>query len=423
MHLFGEFTEISSVDGYGIDERTSLHEIITKMKSKSILIEQIEDFSMKLTPRDLRLTVVLSNNLKKANFVIATSRNIVDIDASILSQFDFRFYLKPPDIEGRLSLLMNLPPDLDCPLSKQIKSLSEEQRIEVLKQFAGLQPSELLLSNSYEFRDSYSQLAGVDSILQKLDFLVLKPLTERILFDKIGVKSPRGILLIGRSGCGKSIISRTLGHASRISFFDISGVEIISKEFGESEKRLHSIFEKARSSSPSIVLFDDIDSIAPCRTFGQSVSEASDRLLTTLLVEMDGLNGRDDGVIILATTSRIDSIDPALLRPGRFDYIIEIPYPDENSRGQIFDLYTKDIHLDEPQKTRELVVKCTNNLSPANIEGIIREAALITLRNDLNSLSIPLSSFEKSLERYKKKNEENKLNLGNQTKKVRKSRF
>lgn len=407
-HYKGDYVEVNSFDGYGVDERTSIANICRMMKIHNILIEQIEDFSMKLTPRDRRLTVTMKNCLKDADFVIATARNIGNVEPEFIELFDRTFCLKPPDLIGRMKLFDSINEFEDGSLGKQIKECNDkEKKIDILRQFAGLQPSELLREKVFTQNKIYGMIAGVDDILKKLDFLIMKPLTNREIFDKMGVQPPRGVLLIGGSGCGKTLIARSLGNNSRVSFFDISSVEIIAKEVGESEKRLHNAFEKARASAPSIILFDDIDSIAPKRTFGESISEAADRLLTTLLVETDGLNGRDDGVVVIATTTRLNSIDSALIRPGRFDYIIEIPYPDKKSRGEIFDLYVKNVPLEDPKRSRELVVDLTQGLSGANIEGIIREAAMITLRNNIEAESIPISSFEEALKVLRKPNDSN----------------
>lgn len=403
-HRGRAYAEVDAFDGYGADERTSVSCVCRKMRCGSVLIEQIEDFSMRLTPRDRRLTAVLKHCLADAEFVIATARSIGSVAPELIDQFDRRFCLKPPDLCGRLRLL-TCADAAECgaqSLCAQIRACADDAaRLDILRQFAGLQPSELLRAGAYSGSGVRRAVAGADDILRQLDFLVMRPLTNREIFDEMGVPPPRGVLLVGGSGCGKTLIARSLGRSSRVSFFDISAVEIIAKEVGESEKRLHNAFERARASAPSIILFDDIDSIAPKRTFGESISEAADRLLTTLLVETDGMGGRDDGVVVIATTTRLSAIDSALVRPGRFDYVIEVPYPDEKARGEIFDLYTRDVPLEDPERSRKLVVEFTKGLSGANIEGVIREAAMQTLRNNIESQSIPVSSFESALKAFR----------------------
>lgn len=407
-----DYTIVTESDGYDVYERESLSQLKKKFESKVILIEELTYFCMKATPRDLRLTASLSYLLSQLKFVIATTRSVLDLDPSITRYFKSKFVLTPPDINGQLALFKSLPSTFDCPLLEQLNSIPtlEEQK-SFLKQFGGLQPSELLTSEKYEPKNALNAIAGVTDILKKLEFLILKPLVEPEIFDEVGVSPPRGVLLYGPSGCGKTSIARSIGKASRVSFFDVSGVEIIAKEVGESEKRLHTIFERARASAPAIILFDDIDALAPRRDFGASLSEASDRLLTTLLVETDGLSGRDDGVIIVATTSRLQSLDPALTRPGRFDYLIEIGLPNAASRGEIFDLYTKSTLLENSEEARTLVVSNTEKRTGADIEGIIREAAMITLRTNIDSFNIPVSSFKEALAQYNKNKQVTKTSV------------
>lgn len=405
QQLFLEYQEISQLDAYDVNERESIRMLITKMNSKSILIEELFDFSMHMTPRDLRLTSSLSHLLQDSqSFIIATTKDPTNVDPSIVRQFPKKFYLKPLDLEERIILFNSISSSFSTPLIDQFKSLqSETEQENLMKHYSSMNPSDLLsVTHPYVPENSFSAVAGVDSIVKKLKFLILKPLLEPQIFKNIGVKPPRGVLLTGPTGVGKTLIAQAVGQASRVTFIHIQAVEIIAKEVGESERRLHSIFEKARASAPSIILFDDIDSIAPKRTFGETLSEAADRLFTTLLIETDGLNRRDDGVTIIATTSRIESIDPAMTRPGRFDFIINIPLPDPLARGQIFDLYAKDVPMEDKEKAKQMVVEATNGQTGANIVGIIREAAMITLRKNLESPEVLLSSFSEAILNMKK---------------------
>ena len=401
---------ISQKDVYGISERQSISCFIEKFNNHDyLLIEELSDFSMHSTPRDMRVTFSLSHLIEESRntqkFIVATTRDASIIDPGLLRYFKDRFYLRPLDIDERINMLKSLPNGVSTPLIDKFRSLDGyDQQRELMKHYPSLNPSELLSSDVLVNDEPLSAVAGVDGIMKKLEFLVLKPITDPELFRNMGVRPPRGILLTGPAGIGKSLIAKSIGNASKVSFFKVTGVEIITKEVGESEKRLHSIFEKARASAPSIILFDDIDAIAPKRSFGfnESISEAADRILTTLLVETDGLGGRDDGVVILATTSRLDAIDPALTRPGRFDYIIDLPYPDANARGQIFDLYAKDIPIEDADKVRQKVIESTAQMTGAEILGIVREAAMHTLRKNIESQVIPSSSFDDVISSMKK---------------------
>lgn len=403
-NLSPNFERITQLDGYSVSERESVKTLQQKMNSKFVLLEELADFSMQMTARDKRLTFCLSHLLKShsSTFVIATTREESSVDPTLLNHFDHKFLLTPPDLNGRLALFNDIGDDFDCGLLRQYRMCTDEtQRIDLLKQYSGLQPSELLVASEYTPETYFDNVAGVDSLLARIKFLVLKPLTDPTIFSDIGARPPRGVLLTGPPGCGKTLIARAIGRASKSSFFDIAGVEIIAKEVGESEKRLHAVFERARAAAPSIILFDDIDAIAPKRTFGTTLSEAGDRLLTTLLVEMDGLRGRDDGVVVIATTSRVSAIDPALTRPGRFDHIIEIGLPNEQARGEIFDLYSMNVPVQDRESTRKMVVDATYGLTGANIEGIIREAAMITLREDSDSAYVTTDAFKRAISAVK----------------------
>jgi transitional endoplasmic reticulum ATPase len=273
-----------------------------------------------------------------------------------------------------------------------------KDKASLLSHYAGLQPSELLSARPFTPTLSSVRLAGIDPLIRNLQFLILKPLLSPEIFSRIGVNPPRGILLTGPSGSGKTSLARFMAETARVSLFHVAGVDIIAKEVGESEKRLHSVFERARASSPSLMLFDDIDSIAPRRNFGETLSQTGDRLLTTLLVEMDGiLGGRDDGIVIVGTTNRLDALDPAILRPGRFDFVVNIGLPDAEGRGAIFDLYTRDMPLENRDRCREMVVNAAAMLSGAEIEGIVREAAVIALRKDLGVDVVSVDAFDAAI--------------------------
>jgi len=413
-----EYNVVNSSIVYGVQERLSIALLRKQFESPSVIIEELSAFCMKATARDRRIPFVLSSLLDNSGFVIATTTSQGEVDPSVLKHFQRMFVLKPLSLDGRRHLFESIGKNNMYPIVQQYHSLDEDVKNEFLMKFSGLQPSELLLSEPLDNVSSFESLAGIQDILAKLNMLVLTPLINPNRFKEIGVRPPRGILLTGPSGCGKTSIARSLGKASRVSFFDISSVDIIAKEVGESEKRLHNAFERARASSPSIILFDDIDSLAPKRTFGTTSSEASDRLLTTLLIETDGLAGKDDGVIVIATTSRLDSLDPAITRPGRFDYIIDIPLPNEVSRGEIFDLYSNGVPFQDKEQAKMTILKKSSKMTGADILGVIREAAMIALRSNIDSLAIENRHIEEALTHFSNEKQRPKVSL-NPTKKRR----
>jgi transitional endoplasmic reticulum ATPase len=197
------------------------------------------------------------------------------------------------------------------------------------------------------------------------------------IYANAKVEAPRGILLIGPPGSGKTLIARALVNQCEASFISIKGPELLSKWVGESEKGIREIFRRAKQAAPCIVFFDELDALAPRRGYGND-SNVGDRVIAQLLTEMDGIEGRE-GVIVLAATNRSELIDPALLRPGRFDLAVELQLPDEAERQAIFDVHLKDRPIAPEVRIAELAQQ-TASRSGADIEAICRRASLLALR-------------------------------------------
>lgn len=172
------------------------------------------------------------------------------------------------------------------------------------------------------------------------------PLRHPEIFEKIGIEAPKGILLHGPSGTGKTLLAKAISAESETNFISVKGSELLSKWIGESEKGIREIFRKARQAAPSVIFFDEIDSIAPTREGSGSdngigiINGSTERVVSQLLTEIDGMQEMY-GVVVIAATNRIDMTDTALLRPGRFDKIIYIPNPDKNTREKILEIHTK----------------------------------------------------------------------------------
>jgi len=188
----------------------------------------------------------------------------------------------------------------------------------------------------------------------------------------MGIQPPKGILLYGPPGCGKTLIARAIATESEANFISIKGPEIFSKWVGESEKAIREIFRKGRTASPAVIFIDEVDSIIPRRGGGYSDSGVTERVISQLLTEMDGLETLQN-VVVIAATNRPDIIDPALLRPGRFDRLIYVPSPDDNSRLQIFKIYTKKIPI-APDVSLQEVNKATRGYSGADVQALCNEA-------------------------------------------------
>ncbi len=225
----------------------------------------------------------------------------------------------------------------------------------------------------------YEDIGGLEKEIEKIREMVELPLRFPKLFKHLGIDPPKGVILYGPPGCGKTLLAKAVANESEASFFAINGPEITSKYYGESEAKLREIFRKAEENAPSIIFIDELDSIAPKR---EDVSgEAEKRVVAQLLTLMDGLKGRGQ-VIVIGATNRIDAIDPALRRPGRFDREIEIRIPDEKGRYEIFKIHTRGMPLADDVDIRKLA-SITHGYTGADIQAICREAAMKALKRNL----------------------------------------
>ena len=226
----------------------------------------------------------------------------------------------------------------------------------------------------------WEDIGGLEEVKQELREAVEWPLKAKEVFEKIGVRPPKGVLLFGPPGTGKTLLAKAVANESGANFISVKGPEIFSKWVGESEKAIREIFRKARQSAPCIIFFDEIDAIAPKR--GRDLSSAvTDKVVNQLLTELDGMEEPKD-VVVIAATNRPDIIDPALLRPGRLDRVILVPVPDEKARLDIFKIHTRGMNLAEDVSLEELAKK-TEGYTGADIEALCREAAMLAVRESI----------------------------------------
>lgn len=234
---------------------------------------------------------------------------------------------------------------------------------------------------------TYDDLGGMRREIGKIREMVELPLSHPEVFERLGMKPPKGVLLYGPPGCGKTLLARAVAHESEAAFLYVSGPEIIQKYYGESESRLRKIFEEARRRAPSIVFFDEIDSLAPKR---ESVEgEVEKRVVAQLLSLMDGLKSRGD-VIVMAATNRPNSIDPALRRPGRFDREIVIGIPNAEARREILEIHARGMPLAGNVDLGALAAT-THGFTGADLNALCREAAMAALRRHLPELPQAIS--------------------------------
>ena len=223
---------------------------------------------------------------------------------------------------------------------------------------------------------TFKDVGGLEHVIAKLREIVELPLKHPELFEKLGISPPTGILLYGPPGTGKTLLARALANEIDAYFIAISGPEIVSKFYGESEERLRRIFDEAKRNAPAIIFIDELDAIAVKRS--ETVGEVEKRIVAQLLALMDGLEPRDQ-VIVIGATNRIEAIDPALRRPGRFDIEIEIPVPDEKGRYEILRIHTRDVPLAKDVDLEKLA-EITHGFVGADLAALVKEACMHALR-------------------------------------------
>ena len=243
---------------------------------------------------------------------------------------------------------------------------------------------------------SYEDIGGIGEQLQKVREMIELPLKHPILFRRLGIDPPRGVLLHGPPGTGKTLIAKAVASETNAHFTSINGPEIISKYYGESEKQLREIFDEAAANTPAIIFIDELDSIAPKR---EDVSgEVERRVVAQLLTLLDGMQGRDN-VVVIGATNRRDAIDPALRRPGRFDRELEIGVPDKNGRKEIIDIHTRGMPISDDFDI-DWLLDNSYGFVGADISALVRESAMKALRRylpeiDLDEEQIPPEVLEK----------------------------
>jgi transitional endoplasmic reticulum ATPase len=257
-------------------------------------------------------------------------------------------------------------------------------------------------------RVSYEDIGGMKDVIQKVREMIELPLRHPELFERLGVEAPKGVLLYGPPGTGKTLLAKAVANETNAHFISISGPEIMSKFYGESEQRLREIFEEAQKNAPSIIFIDEIDSIAPKRE--EVTGEVERRVVAQLLTLMDGLQSRGK-VVVIGATNRPNALDPALRRPGRFDREIEIKVPDRDGRLEILQIHTRGMPL-APDVDLNKLADVTHGFVGADLAALAKEAAMAALRrvlpqidlnqekisaDVLNKITVTMADFEQAL--------------------------
>jgi len=391
--------------------------------------------------------LALMDGLKsRGKVVVIAATNIPDqLDPALRrpGRFDREIEIGVPNRDGRLAVLKihtrNMPLAKDVRLNRladitygfvgaDLASLTKEAAMEVLRRILPdlkLEEDEPIPKDILEklritmkdFREAlkvvrpsamrevmveipnvtWEDIGGLENVKQELIEAIEWPLKRPQSFRRLGVSPPKGVLIYGAPGTGKTLLARAVATESQANFIPVKGPELLSKWVGESEKAVRKIFKKARQTAPSIVFFDEVESIAP-RRGTSSDAHVTERVVNQILTEMDGLESLNE-VVVIAATNRPDMLDTALLRPGRFDRIVMAAVPSEKARVGIFKIHTKGMPL-KNVNIKELARK-TEGYVGADIESVAREAAILALREDKEAKVITMKDFEKALDKVR----------------------
>jgi transitional endoplasmic reticulum ATPase len=246
---------------------------------------------------------------------------------------------------------------------------------------------------------TWDDIGGLEDVKQKLIESIEWPIKYADRFEKLGIKPPKGVLLYGPPGCGKTLLAKAVATESEANFITIKGPEIYSKWVGESERAIREVFRKARQAAPCVIFLDEIETLIPRRDMLDDSSGVAHRVTSTLLAEMDGIEELRD-VIVIGATNRPDLMDPSALRPGRFDRLIYVPPPDERGRYQILKIYTRKMPLAEDVDLAKLAAM-TEGYSGADLESLCREAGLAALRRSPDAELVTWADFQEALKLVK----------------------
>ena len=318
------------------------------------------------------------------DYLVDNSHGFVGADLSALAK------------EGAMKALRRYLPeiDLDQPIPTEVLEKMIIRMDDFKDALKEIEPSALREVLIEIPRVTWEDVGGLGELKQQLREAVEWPLNKPEVFKRMGIKPPRGILLYGPPGTGKTLLAKAVANESRANFISVKGPEVLSKWVGESEKAIREIFKKAKQAAPSIVFMDEIDSIAPRRSMGSSDSHVTERMVNQLLTSIDGMEALE-GIVVIGATNRPDILDPALLRAGRFDRLLQAPAPDKDARKRILQIHTANMPLKDVDV--EVLADRTQGYVGADLQSLAREAAMIALRRDMNAEIVEMKDFETAL--------------------------
>ena len=302
--------------------------------------------------------------------------------------------------EAAMSALRRALPEIKWKEEEQLPKEAIEKLVVTQKDFENalrmVEPSAMREVLVEIPKVKWKDIGGLEDVKQQLKEMVEWPLKHPDSFKRMGIEPPKGVLLYGPPGTGKTLLAKAVANESGANFISIKGPELKSKWVGESERMIRNLFRRAKQVAPCIIFFDEIDALAPRRglSYGERTTES---IVSQLLTEMSGLEELK-GIVVIAASNRPDIIDPALLRPGRFDRQILVPAPDEKARLEILKIHTRNMPLAKDVDLEELSKK-TENFSGADIEALCREAAMIALRENLNAKEVKQKHFNEALKK------------------------
>lgn len=304
--------------------------------------------------------------------------------------------------EAAMNVLRKVMPDIKMEEEEEIPpeildrmQISKEDFDDALKVVRPSAMREVLVETP---NIGWEDVGGLEKIKQELIEAIEWPLKHSESFERLGISAPKGILLYGPPGTGKTLLAKAVAKESESNFIQVKGPSLLSMWVGKSEEGIRKVFERARQVSPCIIFFDEIDALAGKRGM-ETGTKVTERVLNQLLAEMDGIVDLKK-VIVVAATNRPDMLDSALLRPGRFDRILLVDLPDKKSREKIIEIHTKNMPLDKSVRISDLVKK-TEGFVGADIESLVREAAILALRKNIEADKVTMSDFEEALMKVK----------------------
>ena len=406
--IINNLNELENIKKSLQNDKTLINKISTQIK-------EIEDAKKSYNSNDPRIKVVenFSSEIYKKLSALNITNTAISLtkqegiykDVEELARITHGFVGADLEVlckEAAMVVLRRLLPEMryekDGPIQQELLDELKINMSDFKEALKFVRPSALREVFIEKPTTTWNEIGGLEIVKQEIKEAVEWPLKYPQIFRDMGITPPKGILLYGPPGTGKTLLAKAAANESEANFILVNGPELLNKFVGESEKGVRKIFEKARQASPCIIFFDEIDSIASRRgrTTDNGVTE---RMVNQILTEIDGLQELND-VIVIGATNRPDIIDPALLRPGRFDRIILTPVPDDKSRQAILQIHTKGMPLAKDVDLN-MLVELTPNFVGADIQSLCREAAIIALRKNMKAKEILMKDFEEALKKVR----------------------